>query len=163
VENAKCKVKNHGRAPKVCYTREHFMKCRVLPLFVVVSILPFVAAADSPVVFNEIMYHPLTNESQLEWVELQNQMAVDMDISRWRLDGGINFTFPQGTVIRAGSYLVVAVSPSALATATGFANAIGPFAGRLSNAGEELRLRNNNDRLMDEVAFGVVGDWPVAP
>jgi hypothetical protein len=49
-----------------------------------------------------------------------------------------------------------------LRTATGFANAIGPFAGRLSNAGEELRLRNNNDRVMDEVTYGVEGDWPVA-
>jgi hypothetical protein len=138
------------------------MKSRVVLLFGVL-LLPFFAAADSPVVFNEIMYHPLTNESQLEWVELQNQMAVDMDISRWRLDGGISFSFPEGTVIRAKSYLVVAISPAALATATGFANAIGPFAGRLSNAGEELRLRNNNDRLMDEVAYGVEGDWPVAP
>jgi hypothetical protein len=132
------------------------MKFRVLSLLGV-CLLPLVVVADSPVVFNEIMYHPLTNESQLEWVELQNQMAVDMDISRWRLDGGISFSFPEGTVIRAGGYLVVAATP------TGFANALGPFLGRLSNGGEELRLRNNNDRLMDEVAYGVEGDWPVAP
>src|SRR5262245_47221841 len=31
------------------------------------------AAADSVVVFNEIMYHPATNEAALEWVELHNQ------------------------------------------------------------------------------------------
>src|SRR6185369_11807372 len=80
--------------------------------------------ADSPVVFNEIMYHPLTNEAQLEWVELQNQMAVDMDISHWHLDGGISFDFPEGTVLRAGAYLVVAASPSGLAM-TGFTNALG--------------------------------------
>src|SRR5687767_7708880 len=138
------------------------MKSRAVSLFAA-FVLPFLAVADSPVVFNEVMYHPLTNESQLEWIELQNQMAVDMDISRWRLDGGISFSFPEGTVIRAGGYLVVAASPSALATATGFANAVGPFVGRLSNAGEELRLRNNNDRVMDEVTYGVEGDWPVAP
>src|SRR5262245_17493780 len=35
------------------------------------------ARADSVVVFNEIMYHPLTNEPAFEWVELQNQHAVD--------------------------------------------------------------------------------------
>jgi hypothetical protein len=123
----------------------------------------FLAFADSPVVFNEIMYHPLTNESQLEWVELQNQMAVDVDMSRWRLDGGIGFKFPEGTVIRAGGFLLVAASPSALMAATGLTNALGPFTDRLSNAGEELRLRDNNNRVMDKVTYGVEGDWPVAP
>ncbi len=108
------------------------------------------------------MYHPLTNESQLEWVELQNQMAVDVDISNWRIDGGIAFRFPEGTVIRAGEYLVVAISPSTL-TAIGLTNVIGPFTDRLSNAGEALRLRDNNNRVMDELTYGVEGDWPVAP
>jgi hypothetical protein len=121
------------------------------------------ARADSSVVFNEIMYHPLTNESQLEWVELQNQMAVDLDMSRWRLDAGIDFTFPEGTVIRAGSYLVIALSPTALGSATGLTNVLGPFSNRLSNGGERLRLRNNDSRIIDEVTYGVEGDWPVAP
>ena len=44
--------------------------------------------ADSTVVFNEVMYHPATNEAALEWVELHNQMSVDMDISRWSLGAG---------------------------------------------------------------------------
>jgi hypothetical protein len=119
--------------------------------------------ADSAVVFNEIMYHPLTNEAQLEWVELQNQMAVDVDISQWRLDGGIDFRFPEGTVVRAGNYLVIASSPATLMSAAGLTNVLGPFANRLSNAGERLRLRNNDSRIMDEVTYGVEGDWPVAP
>src|SRR5258705_768399 len=142
------------------YSCDCLMKFRVVSVLAA-CLLPLIALADSPVVFNEIMYHPLTNESQLEWVELQNQMAVDMDMSHWRLDGGISFTFPEGTVIGAGEYLVIAASPSALSMATGFRNALGPFSGRLSNADEQLRLRNNNDRVMDEVVYGVAGDWPV--
>jgi len=138
------------------------MKCRLSSLFAVCA-LPLLAFADSPVVFNEIMYHPRTNESQLEWVELQNQMAMDVDLSHWRLDGGIRFTFPEGSVIRAGGYLVVAASPSALMALTSLTDPVGPFIDRLSNAGEELRLRDNNNRVMDEVAYGVEGDWPVAP
>src|SRR5215211_7359443 len=43
------------------------------------------AQADSVVVFNEIMYHPATDEPALEWVELHNQNAVDVDLSDWRL------------------------------------------------------------------------------
>ncbi|HMJ64544.1 MAG TPA: lamin tail domain-containing protein, partial [Candidatus Binatia bacterium] len=121
------------------------------------------ARPDSAVVFNEIMYHPVTNESQLEWVELQNQLAVDVDMSQWRLDGGIDYRFPEGTVIRAGGYLVIASSPATLMSATGLTNVLGPSANRLSNAGERLRLRNNDSRIIDQVTYGVEGDWPVAP
>src|SRR5436190_13192623 len=78
-----------------------------LVYFVVLTLAVFAvpsAQADSPVVFNEIMYHPATNESQLEWVELQNQMSVDVDLSGWALDSGIHFTFPSGTVIKGGNF-----------------------------------------------------------
>lgn len=120
------------------------------------------ARADSVVVFNEIMYHPRTNEAALEWVELHNQMAVDVDLSGWSLAGGIQFSFSEGTLIPGGGYLVVAASPTELA-AQGVANVLGPFAGRLSNNGDRLQLRSNTDRLMDEVNYGVDGDWPVGP
>src|SRR6185295_12166200 len=125
--------------------------------------LPSAALADSAVVFNEIMYHPLTNEPALEWVELQNQHAVDIDLSGWRLDGGIDFNFAEGTVLRGGGYLVVASAPAELTAATGLTNVAGPFRNRLSNVGDTLRLRNNDSRIIDEVSYGGEGDWPVAP
>ena len=118
--------------------------------------------ADSPLVFNEIMYHPLTNEPALDWVELLNQLAVDLDVSGWALDGDIRFTFAEGTIVTAGDLVVVASSPATLA-GTGVANPLGPFSGRLSNTGAKVGLRNNNGRLMDELSYGVEGDWPVAP
>jgi hypothetical protein len=46
---------------------------------------------------------------------------------------------------------------------TGSTNVVGPFVGRLSNSGETLQLRNNSGRVVDEVTYGVDGDWPVAP
>jgi hypothetical protein len=113
------------------------------------------------VVFNEIMYHPLTNEPTMEWVELHNQMAVNVDLSGWSLAGGVEFTFAEGAIIPGRGYLVVAVAPGELAAATGLTNVLGPFAGRLSNSGEKLELRNNNGRLMDSVNYDVEGDWPV--
>ena len=44
---------------------------------------PVLALADSVVVFNEVHYHPAEREAELEWVELHNQMAVDVDLSGW--------------------------------------------------------------------------------
>ena len=119
--------------------------------------------ADSTAVFNEIMYHPPTNETALEWVELHSQMAVDMDLSGWQLDGGVRYSFPSGTVMPGGGYLVVAISPSDLMAAAGLTNVLGPFTGRLGNSGDTLELRDNNGRLMDSMSYGVDGDWPVGP
>ena len=42
--------------------------------------LPGKLHADSVVVFNEIQYHPELAEKP-EWIELHNQMAVDVDLS----------------------------------------------------------------------------------
>ena len=121
------------------------------------------AASDTIVTFNEVMYHPATNEPAMEWVELYNQMSYDMDLSSWRLDDGIDFTFPEGTLIRGRSYLVVASDPAALQAATGLTGVLGPFTSRLSNAGETIELKNNNGRLMDRLSYGTEFDWPVGP
>ncbi|MHC1763669.1 MAG: lamin tail domain-containing protein [Verrucomicrobiia bacterium] len=120
------------------------------------------ATADSVVTFNEVMYHPEPDEG-LEWLELHNQMAVDVELSAWTLSGGIEFQFVEGTVIPGGGYLVLAASPTELASAGMLTNALGPWVGRLSNAGERIQLRNRDQRLMDELEYGVDGEWPVGP
>jgi hypothetical protein len=120
-------------------------------------------AADSVVVFNEIHYHPATNEAATEWIELHNQMAIDVDLSAWRITGSVEFTFAEGTIIPGGGYLVIASDPTALQTDTGVTNVVGPFTDRLNNSGGTIRLRDRNDRLMDELEYRDGGKWPVAP
>src|ERR1035437_6930972 len=60
------------------------------------------ARADSVVVFNEIMYHPGTNAAGGEWLELHNQMAVDVDLSGWSIANGAAYTFSAGGGIPPG-------------------------------------------------------------
>ena len=117
------------------------------------------ARADSVVVFNEIQYHP-ADPGGAEWIELHNQMSYDVDLSRWKLRGGVDFDFPEGTVIPASGYLLVSDIPGAVG---GAIPPQGPWAGSLANGGERLRLRNNSDRLMDEVEYHDSGAWPVGP
>ena len=105
--------------------------------------------ADAVVTFNEVMYHPSTNEAAMEWVELRNLLAMDVDISEWSISGAINYTFPQNTVIRGRGYLVVAISPATLMANTGLSGGVGPFTGRLGNNGEILTLP-----LLGKVAAG---------
>ena len=142
---------------------------------------------DSTVVFNEIMYNPVGEDAGLEWIELHNQMSVDMDISGWRLDGGVRYDFPEGTIVSGDDYLVIASDPAALLASSRFAGALGPFSGRLNNGGEELLLLNNIDsfvtrvpsgqpipitvlstdnvgrRVMDRIDYDDDEPWPIAP
>lgn len=119
-------------------------------------------AADSVVTFNEVMYHPLEDDPRLEWIELYNQMSVNIDLSNWRVEGAIDFRFPTNTTLNANSYLVISADPATLKAATGATNVVGPFGNRLSNSGETLRLRNNSNRLMDEMSYTDSEEWPVA-
>lgn len=121
------------------------------------------AVLDSTVVFNELMYHPTDQGSQGEWIELHNAMTVDVDMSNWSLAGGVDFTFPAGTILEGGDYLVVAATPAAVTQAYPLARVLGPFTGAMANSGERIELRNHTQRLMDVMTYEDAGLWPVGP
>ncbi|MEM7383338.1 MAG: lamin tail domain-containing protein, partial [Verrucomicrobiota bacterium] len=126
-------------------------------------------ARDSVVVFNEVHYHPSGDEAT-EWIELHNQMAVDVDVSHWRLRGGVRFDFPADTVIAGGGFLVIAADPASLNGVEG--GVYGPFEGALDNGGETLRLEDRSTlgtvpggkarhRVMDELSYEDGDLWPI--
>ena len=146
-------------------SRHHSSRVVALCGLVALS-FPFAIHANRPdavVTFNEVMYHPVNDEENLEWIEFHNQFAVDVDLSGWSICNGVFFIFPVGTVVPGGGHVVVAANPAALASATGFDDALGPFIGRLDNSGERLELCNNNGRIMDTFRFRDEDDWPVGP
>ncbi len=115
---------------------------------------PMLRAVDSAVVFNEVMYHP-SDTSGVEWIELYNQMAVNMDLSGWRITGGVNFTFPVNTVLPSGGYLVIA------GPAGSMRQTLGPWTGKLDNSGEAIELKNLSGRVMDRLSWSDSGRWPL--
>ena len=42
-----------------------------------------------------------------EYIELYNQSTVSVDLSGWRLRGGIRYEIPAGTVLTGGEYCVI--------------------------------------------------------
>ncbi|YCM42947.1 lamin tail domain-containing protein [Verrucomicrobiaceae bacterium 227] len=119
-------------------------------------------AFDTIVVFNEVQYHPAGEfDPSLEFVEVYNQNAVNIDLSGWRISGKIDYHFPTGTIIEGGQHLVIAADPDALETRSGGSGFLGPFSGNLSNNSATLRIRNNNDRIMDEFTYDDRSPWPV--
>lgn len=134
---------------------------RVLILLLATLLLTGLAAPgrgqDSALIFNEIQYHPANELAETEWIELRSLQAVDVDIGGWRIEGGINFTFPNNYVMPGGGYLVIAAIPGQIP------GALGPFTGQLDNGGETLRIVNRNGRVMDEVSYDDESNWPVGP
>jgi hypothetical protein len=159
-----------------------------------------------PVVISEIMYHPVTaagtnwiEDPMLEFLELHNPTVAavplfDLDAQHpeyatntWDLDGGVQFVFPPSTWLPARSNVLVVpfdpgIQPELLAAFRGHYNLpvsvplFGPFTGRLSNQGEELRLTKPDKPeppggpdagfvpylLVDRVDYGPTAPWPTA-
>lgn len=138
------------------------------------------AAAVMPeVVIHEIMFDPISENSDDEFIELHNPGATPVDISKWKLRGEVSYTFPNPTVIQPGGYLVVAGNASYLRSRYPNLNAnnsLGDFSGRLSNRGGRLRLEKpvslwhtNAQAVLEEAKYDVTvhevryqsgGRWP---
>ncbi len=116
----------------------------------------------SSLVITEIMYNPSdrADGKELEFVELYNSQPYFEDISGWKLAGDIEFKFPAGTVIPGGGFLVVAASPDDVRVIYGLDRVLGPFSGRLSNGGGNLRLVGDHNAVFLDIEFNDSAPWP---
>jgi len=113
------------------------------------------AVVESSVVINEIFYHPPSENSAEEWVELFNTGAAAVDLNAWELKGA-GFTFSNVT-LAAGAYLVVAADlPTFAAKHPGVANVVGGFSGDLTS---HLQLLDPAGNVANEVSYSKGGDW----
>lgn len=93
----------------------------------------------------ELMYQPAApgNSSDYEFIELLNIGSTPLDLSGVRFTNGITHTFPAGTTLAPGAYLVVVNDRSSFLSrypgSQGFM-AAGGFNGALDNTGETLAL-----------------------
>jgi hypothetical protein len=125
--------------------------------------IPHAQSGNPPIGFGPIDYNPVSGNQDEEYIRLDNPNAAAVDISNWRLDGGVEHTFRPGTVIPAGGSLYV--TPDVL---TFLARATGPsggqelfvqgsYGGHLSNVGETVQLIAPDDEVVATVLT------PVAP
>lgn len=146
-----------------------------------------------PVIVNEIMYHPPGGAGGSdEYIELFNNSGTAVNLfdpaypsNRWKLGGGVEYAFPSGVSLAAGSYLLVvdfdpALDPAALAafrTRYGISPDVpvyGPFSGNLDNAGDDVVLYRPDTPqqppspdagfvpyvVADRVAYDDAAPWP---
>lgn len=117
------------------------------------------------VVINEINYNPATQGSG--FIEIHNAARnTSYDLSGDRLNGA-DFTFPSGSVIPPGGFLVIANDAFAFGEQYGFTiPLIGTYNGTLQNNGEALSLigkdaTGTNDVVVSAVRYSDVAPWPI--
>ena len=121
-------------------------------------------ARTTPIAVSEIMYQPAprTDAYNLEYLELYNSNPWLQDISGYQLAGGsISYTFPPGTIMAGGSFLVVAAAPGDLQSVYGLANVLGPYHGSLKKSGT-VQLNDEHGHVLLVIPFSNVFPWPVA-
>ncbi|MBN1673844.1 MAG: lamin tail domain-containing protein [Kiritimatiellae bacterium] len=134
-----------------------------------------------PVVINEIMYHPTDpSDATREFIELVNVSGGPVALydpaapgNGWRIDAAVEYVFPAGTTLAAGEYvLVVPTNEAAFRAACPAVPAgvrvFGPYAGRLGNGGESVKVWRPDAPdaegtpwiLVDRVNYNDNSPWP---
>jgi hypothetical protein len=123
------------------------------------------------IIISEVHYGPQNPDGDLgqlsaddfEYVELYNRSDTAVDLTGWRLTGGINMTLPQGTLIGAEQTLVVVSFDTADAVKSSIFRfvfgidprvpLVGPYDGTLEDDGDLVRLERPDDPPAEQPAF----------
>ena len=134
--------------------------------------------ASAQVVVNEIMYNPASHSPRDEFVEIYNRSSTNVNLTGWKLAGGVDFAFPSNKVLAAGGYLAVVADTAAFnAQYPGLNNYVGGwvqfsvtnvngrsftnYTSKLSNTRDTIRVEDAAGQTIDSVTYGDDGEWAV--
>jgi hypothetical protein len=142
------------------------------------------------IIISELMYNPAStqalNNTVAEYIELSNptDQSVNLwtDAGTWRIDGGIDYTFPTNVTMDPAQYiLIVSFDPdldtaelqeflTTYALTNGQARLFGPYRGQLDNHTERVTLEKPQEAdapstriswiIVDEVVYLDRQPWP---
>jgi len=92
----------------------------------------------------EMMYNP-SSSARAEYIEFRNVSdlagaPVALNLSGVRFVQGITYTFPEGTTLAPGAYLVITNDAARFSAQFPSVTALGPYSNSLSNGGERVAL-----------------------
>jgi hypothetical protein len=140
-----------------------------------------------PIIINEAMYHPPdmsgADNTRDEYIELHNITTTPIAVDGWRVKGDSDFTFPAGTTILPGDYVLLvdfdpvadAISLAAFRSTYGNLAATirvyGPYAPNLSNSAQNIELARPGTPvggeipyiLVDKISYTDGAPWPTQP
>ena len=110
--------------------------------------IPNAQLGSPALTFGTIEFNPTSSNQAQEYIELRNPNPVAVDISGWRLEDGVDFTFAPGTVVGANGRIYVSPNVVGFRTRTTGPRSgqsllvVGNYSGQLSARGELLTLRD---------------------
>ncbi len=126
----------------------------------------YVTQTYTDVLITEIMYHPPTTANYdgdaFEFIELKNVGNSARELSGANFGTGIDFTFPVGTFIAPGQFLVLVSDPVAFASKYPGVPIAGTYNKKLSNGGEAVSLLHVTGTPIFSVQYDSQAPWPVA-
>jgi Lamin Tail Domain/CotH kinase protein len=116
----------------------------------------------TPIAISEIMYKPAVRVDgrNTEFIELYNSNPWPEDISGFRLDGLVQFTFPAQTAIGGGGFIVVAAAPADLQAVYGLSQVLGPYTNSLKTSGT-VRLYDEQGAKLLDIGYSEAAPWPM--
>ncbi len=125
----------------------------------------------SGIAINEIHYLPYDSiispgdsigGKNFEFVEIKNITNAPIDMTGMAFAKGITYSFPDGTILPANGFIVLAEDSLRFIDRYGMPPS-GEYSGKLDNGGEELWLVDSTATLLDVVDYKVSYPWPVLP
>src|SRR5206468_11509077 len=114
----------------------------------------------------EMMYHPpsTTNYdgSAFEFIELKNVASTNLELSGVRFTNGIRYTFPVGTFVAPGQFIVLTSDPAAFTNKYPGIRVDGVYTNNLSNSGETVALLHATGTPIFSATYESPKQWPTA-
>ncbi|HWN94271.1 MAG TPA: lamin tail domain-containing protein, partial [Methylomirabilota bacterium] len=121
----------------------------------------------SKLAITEIMYNPpawgAVAGDELEFLEFKNIGTNTLNLGGLTFTAGINFTFPNGTLLAPGQFFLLARNAFAVQSRYPGVAVNGVYTGRLDNSGETLRLSTPLTNTVLSVTYNDRAPWPLAP
>ena len=123
------------------------------------ALIPNAQPANPAINFGNFDYNPASGNQDEEYVQLINPNSYAVDISGWKLAGGVEHTFLPGTVIVADDSLFVSPNVAAFRARAAIPNGghglfvQGNYSRHLSNWGETVNLLTEKDYLIDTMTY----------
>ena len=168
---------------------------RLAPLSVLSLGAENVSPRVGPIVISSVQYNPRASSlaleqdpsletSDLEYVQIHNPTGADVSLNDWRIRGGVEFSFEDGTTIAAGETITILkfdpTDPENINQVNAFKvhyavadgeRLLGGYAGQLSNSDDRITLLrpiappanqpNESPRVLeDEVLYDDLAPWP---
>ena len=135
------------------------------------------APAPGDLAISEIHYHPTDptpaelavlpdlGDGDFEFIELVNISPVPLRLDGCAFTDGIDFVFPEDSILQPGGRLVLCRNPDAFALRHPSVAPFGAFSGHLNNGGETLVLSDPAAVVLVEFTYGdsTAPDWPASP